>query len=91
MRTVYQRRGAGRRARERWWREEAEVERAEHERQQAPHFGGDGPRFVLSCRAMLSALLGGGRAPMCKESVSTAGFTLGCQHFAGSVPRGTGF
>ncbi len=52
---------------------------------------GDGQRFVSAWAAGMLVLLAGGRVPMCKESVSTAGFTLGCQHFAGSVPRGAGF
>jgi hypothetical protein len=39
---------------------------------------------------MLALLQLGGKRPLCKESVSTAGFTLGCKHYAGST-RGAGF
>ena len=48
---------------------------------------------AAACECMLPllvALLQSSGKPLCKESVTTAGFTLGCRHYTGST-RGASF
>ena len=68
----------------------------QHALPQAESLSSTGSRLTnpaAACECMLPllvALLQSSGKPLCKESVTTAGFTLGCRHYTGST-RGASF